>query len=105
MIPLGAMIVTFVGFIFMGLADFGWLLGMALAIIIAVAMIFREGRSSRRFYVVLMLFLLVHAVIFTAILYTWPTLPAKALSPIFIPDFIAMAYLFPKLTGLAFDRE
>lgn len=99
------MILTFISFIFMGSADFGWLLGMALAIIIAVAMIFREGRFNYRFYVVLSLFILVHAAIFLIIIHNWPNLPVKALSPIFIPDFIAMGYLFPKLTGLAFDME
>ena len=99
------MIVTFIGFVVMGLADFGWLLGMALALTIAVAMIFREGRHSPRFYVVLSLFLIVHGVIFALVVRAWPQLPAKALSPIFVPDFIAMAYLFPKLTGLAFEDE
>uniref|UniRef100_UPI0035CB2B86 hypothetical protein n=1 Tax=uncultured Sphingomonas sp. TaxID=158754 RepID=UPI0035CB2B86 len=54
-----AMVVTFMGFAVIGLADFGWL-GMALAIIIAVAMIFREGPRNQRFWVVLIAFMFVH---------------------------------------------
>ena len=86
-------------------ADIGWLLGMSACVIGLIASMYREAMRDIRFYRAIGLYVVVHITLISAAFYVWKSLPAKAISPIFYLDFIAMGLLFPKLTGIVFAKS
>ena len=103
-LPMSAMIATFVAFIYFGHADMGWLIGMSVAVIGLIGSMYRDTYANIRFYLFIIIVLLFHVAIIFAAFHTWKSIPVKAISPLFYLDFIAMALLLPKVTGIRFDE-
>lgn len=98
-----AIVVT--SFIYFGYPDIGWLLGMSVAIIGLIVLIFREAIRSVRFIASIVFFFAIHLGLIVAASLAFGKLPVRALFSLGIPDFLAMGYMLPRLTGLEFDED
>lgn len=64
---------------------------------------YRDGGNERRYWITLAGYCLVHVLALRLIGGDWIPRPAVALTPLFILDYLLLAYLFPKLSGLKYD--
>lgn len=104
-LPLLVLGLTFLIANHFGHEEFGWLFGMSMAMISAVVIVYREGLRHSAFLAAICLFIGIHALAFYLVCSRYNDLPVKTLFPAFVFDFIAMAWLIPKIARLTFETE
>jgi uncharacterized membrane protein AbrB (regulator of aidB expression) len=89
--------------IFLGQVAIGWLLAMSVAVIVITGQAFSDAKAEPRFWATLAGYGLVHIGILSFSNEAWIPKPTAAITPVFLLDYLAMAWAFPKLSGLRFD--
>lgn len=82
-----------------------FLLGASSLPIVITAYSYREGGDAVQYWLVIGAYCLLHIAVFAGVPSGWIPARAASLLPLFIPDYILMAYLLPKLSGIAFVYE
>jgi hypothetical protein len=80
-----------------------FLAGMSSVPIAVTAYSYREGFDQPRYWVTIALYCIIHALALHVIGSSWIPKPAVALTPIFMLDYLLLAYLFPTLSGIIFE--
>ena len=89
--------------IFLGQVATGWLLAMSVAVVVITGQAFSDAKAEPRFWATLAGYGLVHIGILSFSNEAWIPKPTAAIMPVFLLDYLAMAWAFPKLSGLRFD--
>lgn len=95
--------------IWIGLAQAGidvdveFLAAMSAVPIIVTAFSYRDAADDPRYWITIMGYCAIHIVTLRFIGGDWIPAPAVALTPLFLFDYVLLAYLFPKLSGLRFE--
>ncbi len=76
---------------------------MSLAVIVMVGQSFADAKGEVRYWMILAAFAVLHGVILAFSDEQWIPKPTAAITPVFILDYIAMGFAFPRLSGLKFD--
>ncbi|MBP6362156.1 MAG: hypothetical protein KA233_07285 [Novosphingobium sp.] len=76
---------------------------MSFAVIVITGQAFSDAKTEPRLWATLAVFGLVHAGILSFANEAWIPKPTAAITPVFALDYLAMAWAFPKLSGLRFD--
>lgn len=92
-------------FAYFGDIDRGLLAGMSAAVISCVGLMYWDARQSPRFWATMIGIILVHAAMVYFADENWLPNPTLALMIPFLIDFAAMAWFFPKLSGIRLDVE
>ena len=85
--------------------DRGLLAGMSAAVISCVGLMYWDARQSPRFWATITAIILAHAAMVYFADENWIPNPTLALTIPFLIDFVAMAWFFPKLSGIRLDAE
>ena len=82
--------------------DLAFLAGVSSATIGVTAFAYRDAYRDIRFWATLAFFCLAHVLIFCVVGGSWIPKPAAAVTPLFLVDYMAMAYLLPKISRIKF---
>lgn len=104
-LPLCSLAVVFGAGIYMGHAATGWLLGMSAAVIAITGQAFSSARAELRFWTTLAGYTVAHIIVFAPSTEAWIPKPTSAITPLFMLDYLAMGWAFPKLSGLCFNMR
>ena len=80
-----------------------FLAGMSSVPIGVTAYSYRDGASEPRYWITVALYCIAHILALWLAGGGWIPKPAAALTPFFLADYLLLAYLFPKLSGIAFE--
>jgi len=97
------MMSIFIASLFAGYGDLGWLIGMSIVVVWILVNSLREALPIPRFLIVILFVFLIHVAVSVFLVHEFPLVPAKAFSPLFFVDYIAMWFAVPKLSGLTFQ--
>jgi len=97
------MLVIWVSLAYLGLdVGLAFLMGLSAAMIAATAALYRDARNDARYWIAIVGYSIVHVLVLSVTGSKWIPKPAAAMSPVFILDFVVMAYLLPKVTRIEF---
>jgi len=100
------MFVVWVGLAMAGLdVDSSFLAGLSSAVIGVTAYAYREACRDIRFWATIGFYSLVHIVAIYTFGGDWLPSPTIAISPLFLLDYMVMAWLFPKVSRINFNYE
>ena len=85
--------------------DLAFLVSLSTTVIGVIGHAYREARNDVRFWAVIGLYGLVHWLAITLVGGDWVPSPAIAISPVFILDYMGLAWLFPKISRINFSYE
>lgn len=102
-LPLCCLGVVFGIGVSLGQAAIGWLFAMSFAVIVITGQAFSSAKAEPRFWATLVGYGLVHIALLSFANEAWIPRPTAAITPVFFLDYLAMAWAFPKLSGLRFD--
>ena len=83
--------------------DVAFLAAMSAVPIIVTAFSYRDAADDLRYWITIAGYCALHELALHFIGGDWIPSPAVALTPLFLLDYLLLAYLFPKLSGLRFD--
>lgn len=84
-------------------SDLAFLAAMSAVPIGVTAYAFRDGANEPRYWITIVGYCVIHALALRFAGGDWIPQPAVVLAPLFILDYLLLAYLFPKLSGLKYD--
>jgi hypothetical protein len=93
------------GSIYIGFAEVGLLVAMSVLAIGVTALAYSDAKKEPRYWLVIAFFCGAHGLILAFSNADWIPKPTIVLMPIAMLDYLAMAWLFPKLSGLTFDHS
>ena len=102
-LPLVGLFLIFFTGIYFGQAATGWLLGMSCAVILIIAQTYADAIREPRYWCALTVYLLLHIGVLAFSSDSWIPKPTAIVIPVFLLDYLAMGFAFPKLSGLVFD--
>jgi|GEM_PF-2546662 len=85
--------------------DSSFLAGLSSAVIGVTAYAYREACRDIRFWATIGFYSLVHIVAIYTFGGDWLPSPTIAISPLFLLDYMVMAWLFPKVSRINFNYE
>ena len=85
--------------------DAAFLAGLSSVVIGVTGYAYREAFREISFWATMTFYCLVHGLVIAALGGDWLPEPAIAISPIFILDYIGMAWLFPKISRIDFSYD
>lgn len=91
--------------IYIDLPEVGLLVAMSVLAIGVTALAYFDAKKEPRYWLVIAIFCGAHGLILAFSNADWVPKPTILLMPIAMLDYLAMAWLFPKLSGLAFDHS
>jgi len=104
-LPLCALGIVFGAGLYTGHAATGWLLGMSAAVIVITGEAFGAASEEPRFWTTLAGYVVAHIIVFAHSTEAWIPKPTAVMTPLFMLDYLAMGWAFPKLSGLRFDMS
>ncbi len=84
-------------------SDVAFLAAMSTVPIGVTAFSYREGRNEPRYWITIAGYCVIHVLALRLLGSDWIPRPAIALAPLFILDYLLLAYIFPKLSGISFN--
>ncbi|MBD3746398.1 MAG: hypothetical protein IE932_09315 [Sphingopyxis terrae] len=100
------MIGVWVGLALIGLdVDSAFLAGLSSAVVGVTAYAYREASRDIRFWATIGFYGLVHMLAISTFGGDWLPSPTIAISPLFILDYMGMAWLFPKISRIGFNYD
>lgn len=83
-------------------ADVAFLGGISSAIISVIGFAYREAYRDARYWITIAAYGLIHAAVFGVLGGGWIPKPTVAIVPVFLLDYVVMAFLLPKISGIKF---
>lgn len=100
------MIGVWVGLALAGLdVDSAFLAGLSSAVIAVTAYAYREAFKDFRFWATIGFYAVIHALAISHFGGDWLPSPTIAIAPLFLMDYMGMAWLFPKISRIDFSYE
>jgi len=100
------MIGVWLGLALLGLDfDSAFLAGLSSAVIGVTAYAYRKAYRDIRFWATIGFYDLVHMLAIATFGGDWLPSPTIAISPLFILDYMGMAWLFPKISRIEFNYD